>query len=96
MKLQEETYLHKLLNGLRGTYRHNSKLCNRCILLSTFPDELKTADTIPVSKTPDVADKTNYRPITLLPIIEMILYLQVETVANKIFFTKTMWIQRML
>ena len=33
---------------------------NRCISLSTFPDELKTTDVIPVSKTPDVADKTNY------------------------------------
>ena len=47
---------------------------NRCISLSTFPDEFKTANIIPVSTKPDAGDKTNYRPISLLPIIEKVLY----------------------
>ena len=67
---------------------------NKCISLSTFPDDLKTADVMPVSKKPDVGNKTNYQPISLLPIIEKLLYSQLETIANKIFFTKTMCIQK--
>ena len=49
---------------------------------------------MPVSKKPDVGNKTNYQPISLLPIIEKLLYSQLETIANKIFFTKTMCIQK--
>ena len=66
---------------------------NKCLSSSTFPDEFKIAEIIPVYKKQDVNDKTNYRPISLLPIIskifEKVLYSQLETVANKIFFTKT-------
>ena len=49
-------------------------------------------DIIPVYKKQDVSDKANYRPINLLPIIskifEMVLYSQLETVANKTFSPK--------
>ena len=45
----------------------------------------------------DVSNKTNYRLITLLPIIskifEKVLRSQLETVANKIFSSK-LWIQK--
>ena len=65
---------------------------NNCISSNTFPDELKIVDVIPVYKKEDVNDKINYQPISLLPIIskifEKFLYLQLETVANKIFSPK--------
>ena len=38
----------------------------------TFPDELKIADIVPVFKKEDPKDKTNYRPISLLPLISKI------------------------
>ena len=38
----------------------------------TFPDELKIADIVPVFKKEDPNDKTNYRPISLLPLISKI------------------------
>ena len=60
-----------------------------CISSSTFPDKLKITDIIPVYKKHDQNNKTNYWPISLLPIIsktfEKVLYSQLRTVANKIF-----------
>ena len=38
----------------------------------TFPDGLKIADIVPVFKKEDQNDKTNYRPISLLPLISKI------------------------
>ena len=40
-----------------------------CISLSTFPDELKIANIMPVYKKQDVNDQTNYRPSSVLPIV---------------------------
>ena len=61
-------------------------------LSSTIPDELKFADIVPGYKKQDVKDKSNYRLISFLPIIsklfEKVLYEQLETVANEIFFQK--------
>jgi len=42
---------------------------NKCITTNTFPDELKNADIIPIFKKKDPNDKSNYRPISLLPTI---------------------------
>ena len=42
---------------------------NSSISTSTFLDELKIADIVPVFKKEDQNDKTNDRPISLLPII---------------------------
>ena len=45
---------------------------NSSISTGTFPDELKIADIVPVFKKEDPNDKTNYRPISLLPLISKI------------------------
>ena len=53
---------------------------------STFPDELKVADIIPVHKKNSTTDKANYRPISLLPVIskvfERLIAKQIEPFIN--------------
>ena len=43
------------------------KLLNELIETRTFPDSLKLADTTPAFKKKDPLNKTNYRPVSLLP-----------------------------
>ena len=65
---------------------------NSSISTGTFPDELKKTDIIPVLKKEDQNDKTNYRPISRLPLIskifEKFLYQQIEDFSNKILHPK--------
>ena len=65
---------------------------NNSMSAGTFPDELKIADIVPVFKKEDQNDKTNYRPISLLPLIskifEKFLYQQIEDFSNKILSPK--------
>ena len=63
---------------------HNESLTNcinNCILKSEFPDFLKLADVTPCFKKGDPTDKSNYRPISILPaiskIFERILFKQI-------------------
>ena len=46
-----------------------TNIVNKGILECTFPNLLKLADLIPAYKNGDVTDKSNYRPISLLPAI---------------------------
>ena len=45
------------------------KLFNDLIEKSDFPQNLKLADITPVYKKNDPLDKTNYRPISVLPVV---------------------------
>ena len=47
----------------------NTNIVNKGILECTFPNLLKLAGLIPAYKNGDVTDKSNYRPISLLPAI---------------------------
>ena len=38
----------------------------------SFPDELKIAVVVPIFQKNDLSDKTNYQPISLLPLISNI------------------------
>ena len=49
-----------------------TKFINKCILIKSFPDELKVVDVIPVFKKEDPNNKANYGPIILLPEISKI------------------------
>ena len=67
----------------------NKKICkdlanciNECIKQNKFPNELKITDVTPIFKKEDPLDKTNYRPISILPtvskIFERILFNQLQ------------------
>ena len=45
------------------------KLLNDSLETGMFPDRLKLADITPVFKTKDPLNKTNYRPVSVLPIV---------------------------
>ena len=45
---------------------------NDCLSSGTFPDRLKLADIIPSFKKGSSTDKSNYRPISLLPVVSKI------------------------
>lgn len=61
---------------------------NYVIESSSFPDELKLAEIIPVHKKNATTDKSNYRPISLLPVVskifERLIMKQIEPYADKI------------
>ena len=42
---------------------------NKCMTNESFPDELKIAVVVPIFQKNDLNDKTNYQPISLLPLI---------------------------
>ena len=56
---------------------------NQNIRNSTFPNELKNADISPVYKKKDRHDKSNYRPVSILPLsskpVEGILHEQIDS-----------------
>ena len=55
---------------------------NKCIIDGKFPDQLKKADVSPVFKKGNRNDKTNYRPVSILPslskIYERLIYNQIN------------------
>ena len=60
---------------------------NNYIDYSIFPDKQKEADITPVHKKDDRTDKTNYRPVSILPaiskIFEKLLYYQINKFMDK-------------
>ena len=65
-----------------------TSIFNTCIVeSSSFPDELKLAEIIPAHKKNETTDKSNYRPISLLPVIskvyERIFVKQLEPFVDK-------------
>ena len=63
---------------LKSIISHVSKpfayICNTCFSEETFPEQMKTAEVIPLFKSRD----TNYRPVSLLP--------QFSKVLEKLFY----------
>ena len=61
---------------------------NTCIRMREFPDKLKTADVTPAFKNGDKHGKSNYRPVSILPILskvcEKCLYKQIENYMQNI------------
>ena len=61
---------------------------NYCIVIGEFPHEFRNADIIPVHKKKQKSDKTNYRPVSILPnlskIYEKLIYNQLYDYFDKI------------
>ena len=62
---------------------------NDCIESNFFPDKLKEATLTPVHKKTSKSEKSNYRPISILPLLskvfERVLHKQLSTYFDKIF-----------
>ena len=62
---------------------------NKCIIDGKFPDQLKKADVSPVFKKGNHNDKTNYRPVSILPslskIYERLIYNQINQITENAF-----------
>jgi hypothetical protein len=46
-----------------------SELVNKSISLGKFPEKLKEAQVVPCYKKSNALDKSNYRPVSILPVI---------------------------
>ena len=59
---------------------------NKCIIDGKFPDQLKKADVSPVFKKGNHNDKTNYRPVSILPslskVYERLIYNQINHITE--------------
>ena len=69
--------------------KYLTKTINHSLKESTFPDELKQSEVIPVYKKLDPLQKENYRPVSLLPhiskVFERVIYKQINNfMENKI------------
>ena len=64
-------------------------IINKCIIDSSFPDDLKLADVIPLFKKDDMLNKQNYRPVSILScvskVFERLLIEQLELYFSTIF-----------
>lgn len=63
---------------------------NRCLNEGTFPDSLKVAKVTPIYKSGSKSNPSNYRPISVLPVIskilEKVIYSRLESHLNSIDF----------
>ena len=50
-----------------------SELINKSISLAKFPEKLKEAQVVPCYKKSNALHKSNYRPVSILPVISKIL-----------------------
>ena len=76
VKLANKQIYKDLVNGI-----------NKCITQNKYRNELKIADITPIFKKENPIDKTNYRPISILPtvskVFEGILFNQLQRCSNK-------------
>ena len=81
-----------ILKNSEFCFSELTKCINKAFNENKFPDTLKLSDIVPVFKKPDPTDKTNFRPVSVLPllskVLEKIMYDQLyeyaETFLNKL------------
>ena len=70
-----------------------TKCFNDALLHSEFPEELKLADIVPIHKKGSTSDKTNYRPISLLPAVSKVFE---RLLANQLTQYMDTWLSKLL
>ena len=70
----------KILKECDFSFHFLTNCINEDIKNKKFPDSLKLSDIVPVHKRKDPTDKTNYRPVSILPLLskvfEKVMYIQ--------------------
>ena len=70
----------KILKECDFSFYFFTNCINEAIKNKKFPDSLKLSNTVPVHKKKDATDKTNYRPVSILPLLskafEKVMYIQ--------------------
>ena len=72
-----------LWKSAEGTVNTLQLLFNDAILNSEFPENLKLADVTPVFKNKTPLDKTNYRPVSVLPPVSKIIERLIQKQINE-------------
>ena len=62
----------KILKECEFTFDIITACINKAIESGNFPDRLKMANVIPVFKKEDPLDKSNYRPVNILPLLSKV------------------------
>ena len=58
------SFLKKIISYIAKPFTY---ICNKSFIEGIFPDQMKTAKIIPLYKSGDKSNFTNYRPVSLLP-----------------------------
>ena len=70
----------KILKECDFSFHFLTNCINEAIKNKKFPDSLKLSNIVPVHKKKDATDKTNYRPVSILPLLskvfEKVMYIQ--------------------
>ena len=61
-----------ILKNLEFCFSELTKCINKAFNKNKFPDTLKLPDIVPVFKKFDPTDKTNFRPLRLLPLLSKV------------------------
>lgn len=65
--------------GGPALYESITNLCNLSIMTNTFPDKWKCAKVTPIPKKPNNIEPSNFRPISVLPVLSKIIEKHVHT-----------------
>ena len=76
----------KILKECKSAFDIITACINKAIETGNFPDSIKMANVTPVFKKEDPLDKSNYRPVSILPLLskvyERVIYIQLSEYSN--------------
>ena len=85
----------QILKESEFTFEILTNCINKSIDTGCFPDSLKKASITPIFKRDDPLDKSNDRPVSILPLIsklcERLIYSQLSEIHRKVFRSYFMW-----
>ena len=84
----------KVLKECDFSFHFLTNYVNEAIKTEKFPDSLKLSNIAPVHKKKDATDKTNYRPVSILPLLskvfEKVMYIQLYGYMEN-FLNQLLW-----